>query len=98
MQKVLSARPASLGISIRCPHCSFGSRYDISWLEDAIKFGESIRCSACNKPFVIKAHRQKHDGEHNVQPTEAGRTDPVNGASDKTDTDKSADARPASAG
>lgn len=73
MQRFLSARPANLGIMIRCPHCSFGSRYDVSYLEDAIKFGESLCCLACNKSFVIKAHRQKRSAEQRDEADAQGR-------------------------
>lgn len=52
---IISAREANLGIQIICPHCKFGSRYDASFLEDAIKDNSGVVCVACEKKFHVVA-------------------------------------------
>lgn len=52
--------PASrvAAILITCPHCSIRSRYDTSYLEDAIHDHTRIDCVACGETFVIEIVRQ----------------------------------------
>lgn len=40
-------------ILIICPHCKFGSRYDGSYIEDAIKIRHDIVCVACGEVFNL---------------------------------------------
>ena len=46
------------GILINCPHCRFSSRYDIGFIEDAIRATSPIVCVACSKRFTILTMRQ----------------------------------------
>lgn len=41
------------GILIVCPHCKFGSRYDSSYIEDAIKICHDIICVVCGETFNL---------------------------------------------
>jgi len=41
------------GILITCPHCKLGSRYDGSYIEDAIKIRHDIVCVACGEVFNL---------------------------------------------
>ena len=50
---IMSARKVDLGVKIACPHCGFTTRYDASFLEDAISEHREIFCVACDKSFKI---------------------------------------------
>lgn len=51
--QIVSARGENLGIKIRCPHCKFHQRVDVSFVEDAIMDNGVIVCVACDKVFRI---------------------------------------------
>ena len=40
-------------ILLNCPHCSFSSRYDTGFLEDAIHDHKEISCVACGGHFLL---------------------------------------------
>lgn len=69
--RIVSARPESQGIKIRCPHCKFQQRVDVSFVEDAIMENGVIICVACDKVFRIVSvslsraaeQRDEADGE-----------------------------------
>ena len=50
-------------IKIVCPHCRIGSKYESSWLEDAIYEGSNITCVACGEMFKIELVCQIRDAE-----------------------------------
>lgn len=50
---ILNARNDNKGILITCPHCKLGSRYDGSYIEDAIKIRHDIVCVACGEVFNL---------------------------------------------
>lgn len=51
--KVLHANNDTPGIMIVCPHCKLGSRYEASYIEDAIKIRHNIVCVACGDEFNL---------------------------------------------
>lgn len=61
--KVLYDYNDTPGIMIVCPHCKFGSRYDASYIEDAIKICHNIVCVVCGDEFnlivspIVKAEK-----------------------------------------
>src|SRR5512138_1766780 len=66
-QMIVSARSDQTGIMIRCPRCRFSSRYDVSFVEDAINHGDAIKCVACGEGFRIvtrKLAMQRHRTRH----------------------------------
>jgi hypothetical protein len=50
---ILYASNAMPKILIPCPHCCIVSRYDASFIEDAIKERKGIECVACFLSFNI---------------------------------------------
>lgn len=52
MNTVISTRTDSK-IKINCPHCKFGSKYDASYIEDAIWIHHDIICVACGETFNL---------------------------------------------
>ncbi len=50
---VVYASNEKKGILITCPHCKLGSRYDSSYVEDAIKICHNIVCVACGGEFNL---------------------------------------------
>lgn len=50
---IVKASNESKGILITCPHCKLGSRYDSSYVEDAIKINHNIICVACGGEFNL---------------------------------------------
>ncbi len=66
------ARPATLGLQIICPHCHFGSRYDASFVEDAIKYGQNLKCVACGKELKVIVKQARPRGPTLRAPAEAG--------------------------
>ena len=53
MQSVLYSNNVSPKILITCPHCYVASRYDASFIEDAIKEHKGIECVACFLSFNV---------------------------------------------
>jgi hypothetical protein len=51
---VLYANNAPVAIRIPCPHCKFVTRYDASYLEDAINEHKDIYCVSCDRRFFIQ--------------------------------------------
>jgi len=60
-------------ILLNCPHCRFSSRYDTSFLEDAIHDGKEISCVACGSHFEIVVRKVES------RPTVVNHCVPVNG-------------------
>lgn len=60
---ILSARIDTVTMLITCPHCKFSSRYDVSFIEDAIHDGKSIVCVACVEKFEIVTVCQTRDAQ-----------------------------------
>jgi len=56
--KTIYAKTETPGIKIVCPNCMLGSRYDASYLEDAIHDHTGITCVACGCVFEIVIQRQ----------------------------------------
>lgn len=50
---VVYASNEQKGILITCPHCKLGSRYDGSYIEDAVKIRHDIVCVACGEVFNL---------------------------------------------
>jgi hypothetical protein len=49
----LSARENHKEISIVCPRCKFGSKYSVSYVEDAIHDKLVMTCCVCERKFQI---------------------------------------------
>ena len=65
---VLHASNEHKGILITCPHCKLGSRYDGSYIEDAIKIRHDIVCVACGEVFNLVVSIPTSEAvEHSVQ-------------------------------
>src|SRR3990172_8546477 len=71
-QMVCYARNKPLEIKMTCPNCRFVTRYDESYLEDAIKYHKWIWCVACDKPFRIVFQVLARDAEQRNGAERAG--------------------------
>ena len=69
---VCYARNKPLEIKMTCPNCRFVTRYDESYLEDAIKYHKWIWCVACDKPFRIVFQVLARDAEQRNGAERAG--------------------------
>lgn len=63
------------GILITCPHCKFGSRYDGSYIEDAIKIRHDIVCVACGGEFNLVVSPIEKAAEHSASTRNCPRCD-----------------------
>ncbi len=76
---VLHASNEHKGILITCPHCKLGSRYDGSYIEDAIKIRHDIVCVACGEVFNLVVSIPTSEAvEHGVQLTDGGHAESDN--------------------
>ncbi len=69
---IVKASNESKGILITCPHCKLGSRYDSSYVEDAIKINHNIICVACGGEFNLILSPIEEAVEQNAHLTGGG--------------------------
>jgi len=58
-------------ILLNCPHCSFSSRYDTGFLEDAIHDHKEISCTACGGHFLLSVVAVEKAAQQSVHPTKS---------------------------
>ena len=51
---IIEAREGVITMKIICPNCKIGSRYSVSFIEDAIHEKKPIVCVACEKRFTVE--------------------------------------------